>query len=41
MPASIRAFHTSAANQELQHNLVKLHTLKYGEVEFIDPVFQA
>ena len=34
MPASIRSSHTNAANQDLQHNSLKLHTTKYGEVDF-------
>ena len=34
MPASIRFSHTNAANHDLQRISLKLHTTKYGEVDF-------
>ena len=34
MPSSIRLPHINAANQDLQHVSLKLHTTKYGEVNF-------
>ena len=34
MPASIRFSHTNAANHDLQHISLKLHTTKYGEEDF-------